>query len=111
MKDEQCVICAANFRPEAMVGQKCKLCNKLYPDAETVEDIKDPNQERARLLNEPVIKEIVYEILAEAGIRRVRCEKCKKLFFKKSPAQKFCDACKSEMKASKESKVDNKETE
>jgi len=110
MDDPQCVICKASFRPEAMVGQKCKNCNGLYPDAETLEDIKDPNKERARLLNEPVIKEIIYEILAEAGICRVRCEKCKRLFFKKSPAQKFCDACKSKTKAvPKESKVDNKE--
>lgn len=98
MKDEQCVICKANFLPEAMVGKKCKTCVGLYPDAETLEDIKDPNKERARLLNEPVIRDIVYEILAEAGIVRKRCEKCKAKFFSKSPAQKFCNNCKPTVK-------------
>lgn len=98
MKDEQCVICKADFRSEAMIGKKCKTCAGLYPDADSVEDIKKPNQERARLLNEPVIRDIVYEILAEAGIVRKRCETCKAKFFSKSPAQKFCNNCKSTVK-------------
>lgn len=92
-EDAKCVICQANFGQAAMVGTKCKACEGLYPDATCLEDIANPNKERARLLNEPVIREIIYEILTEAGITRVRCEKCKKLFFKKSPAARFCDVC------------------
>lgn len=98
---EKCVICQANFRPEAMVGAKCKTCEGLYPDAQTLEDIKDPNKERARLLNEPVIRQIIYEILAEAGIKRKRCEDCKKLFFPRSPAAKFCDKCRPKVDSAK----------
>lgn len=94
MEDKQCCICQANYLPQAMIGNKCKDCDGLYPDAKTLEDIADPNKERARLLNEPVIREIIYDILAEAGIVRKRCETCQKKFFPKSPAQKFCSVCK-----------------
>lgn len=100
-EDAKCVICQANFAQAAMVGNKCKRCNGLYPDAESLEDITDPNKERARLLNEPVIREIIYEILMEAGIRRKRCEGCKKLFFPRSPAAKFCSECRPKMGADK----------
>lgn len=92
-EDGTCVICEANFRAKAMVGNKCKRCASEHPDANSREEIKLPNQERARLLNEPVVREIVYEILESAGIKRKKCEKCGKLFFAKSPAAKQCDAC------------------
>ena len=89
----RCVICGADFRPEGLKAGKCITCTGLYPDATCLEDIKDPNKERAHLMNEPVIREIIYEILAEAGLKRKRCETCKTLFFPRSPAAKFCDTC------------------
>ena len=104
-EDVKCVICQANFRPATMVGNKCKTCNGLYPDAETLEDIKDLNKERARLLNEPVIRQIIYEILADAGIKRKRCEDCKALFFPRSPAAKFCDNCRPKVEPKKTESV------
>jgi len=109
MEDPQCSICKANFRSEAMVGSKCETCDKLYPDAKTLEDIADPNKERARLLNEPVIREIVYDILAEAGIVRKRCETCQKKFFPKSPAQKFCSVCRFKTKVTNDKSDSDKE--
>ena len=110
-EDAKCVICQANFAQGAMVGEKCKACEGLYPDATCLEDIANPNQERARLLNEPVIREIIYEILGEAGIRRKRCEGCRKLFFPRSPAAKFCDACRPKVAEKPKVKVETKETE
>lgn len=89
----RCVICQADFRPGTLVEGKCTVCTGLYPDATCLDDIKDPNKERAHLMNEPVIREIIYEILEEAGLKRKRCEDCKKLFFPRSPASKFCDSC------------------
>lgn len=93
MEDKQCKICKASFLPQAMIGEKCKQCNGLYPDAESLEDIADPNKERAHLLNEKAIKELIYEVLESAGICRIRCQTCRKLFFRKSPAAKFCVDC------------------
>ena len=99
--DAKCCICQADFAQAAMVGTKCKACNGLYPDATCLEDIANPNKERARLLNEPVIREIIYEILGEAGLKRKRCEKCRALFFAKSPAAKFCSECRSNVSIGK----------
>lgn len=104
-EDAKCVICQANFGQTAMIGSKCKTCDMLYPDATCLEDIANPNKERARLLNEPVIREIIYEILAEAGMKRKRCEGCKKLFFPRSPAAKFCDACRPKVTEKPKTKV------
>jgi hypothetical protein len=91
----RCVICSADFRSDALVNGKCVICAGAYPDATCLEDIKDPNKERAHLMNEPIIRELIYEILEEAGLRRKRCETCKTLFFPRSPAAKFCDSCRS----------------
>jgi uncharacterized OB-fold protein len=41
---------------------------------------------------------MIYEILEEANLKRVKCEKCGKLFFKRGPAQKFCLDCKNKEK-------------
>ena len=107
-KNAKCVICQAGFAQAAMVGAKCKTCEELYPDATCLEDIANPNKERARLLNEPVIREIIYEILGEAGLKRKRCEGCKKLFFPRSPAAKFCDTCRPKVAEKPKKKVEVK---
>ena len=94
MADEQkCIICEAFFRPSAMVGTKCGSCNSLYPNAKTREDIKVTNKNRAQTLTDETVRVIVYEILEEANIKRAKCETCGKLFFRNSPAQKFCQVC------------------
>ena len=98
----RCVICQADFRADSLKAGKCVVCAVAYPDASCLEDIKDPNKERAHLMNEPVIREIIYEILAEAGLKRKRCEDCKKLFFPRSPAAKFCDSCRPKTATKKE---------
>lgn len=98
MPDEICVLCDASFRPKAMVGNKCKPCATLHPNANCRDEIKRPNQDRARTLTEPIVREVVYEILESAGIVRVKCEACQKLFFRKSPATKFCPDCRAKPK-------------
>lgn len=94
-EESRCVICEAYFRSNVMVGDKCSKCNTLYPNATTKEDIKVKFKNKAETLTEGRVKEIVYEILEEANIKRVSCDKCSKLFFRTSPAQKQCSACKS----------------
>lgn len=102
--DVMCVICKAQFRPDSMIGAKCKTCDGLYPDATCLEDVKVKDKDRPKLLNENVIKELIYTILEEAGLKRKRCETCKNLFFPKSPAAKFCPDCKARAVTEKESK-------
>jgi hypothetical protein len=43
-EEQRCCICEAYFRANAMVGEKCSLCNSLYPNAKTKEDIKVGSQ-------------------------------------------------------------------
>ena len=93
MTEEKCVICQADFRADGMVGDKCKPCAKLYPDAKSKADLKSENKKIATLLSESRVEEIVYNILEAANIKRVKCERCGALFFKNSPAQKFCKNC------------------
>jgi hypothetical protein len=93
-EEQRCCICEAYFRANAMVGEKCSLCNSLYPNAKTKEDIKVKFKNKAETLTEGRVKELIYEILEEANLRRVECDKCEKLFFRTSPAQKQCSACK-----------------
>jgi len=94
IEDSRCVICEAGFRPEAMVGNKCSSCAKLYPDAKSKEDIKPERKQGPRTMTEEVVRDMIYEVLEEAGIKRIICEKCGKKVFRSGPAQKFCQDCK-----------------
>ena len=94
-EETTCKICDAGFRASAMVGDKCELCDSLYPKAKTKEDIKTKFKNKAETLTEGRVKDLVYEILEEANIKRVECEKCGKLYYRTSPAQKTCRVCKS----------------
>ncbi len=89
-----CKICEASFRPEAMVEEKCISCDSLYPEAQTREDIKINNKNKSETLTTNLVRDIVYEILEEANIVRHPCEECKKPFFRRSPAAKYCLKCK-----------------
>lgn len=93
-EDGICKICEAGFRESDMTGGKCHLCNELYPKAKTKEDIKVKFKNKAETLSEERVKDLVYEILEEANLKRVKCEKCEKLYFRTSPAQKVCKECK-----------------
>lgn len=95
MSDEMiCTICESSFRSNVMADGKCSLCNELYPDAKTKEDIKKKGKDIAVTLTDERVKELVYEILEEANLKRVKCDKCNKLFYRNSPAQKMCKVCK-----------------
>lgn len=89
-----CKICEASFRPEAMVKEKCISCDSLYPKAQSREDIKINTKNKSETLTTDLVKDTIYEILEEANIVRHPCEKCKKLFFRRSPAQRQCKNCK-----------------
>ncbi|HEC66925.1 MAG TPA: hypothetical protein ENI23_16745 [bacterium] len=89
-----CVICEADFRANVMVGNKCSQCSELYPKAKTKEEVTIKSKNKAETLTEKRVKELVYEILEEANLRRVDCDKCKKPYFRTSPAQKMCKICK-----------------
>lgn len=94
MADEsRCVVCEAYFRPNVMVGDKCKPCNEKYPNAHSKEEVRPENKSKIKTLTDVTVREIVYEVLEEAGMKRVKCDKCGKLYFKTSPAQKQCVEC------------------
>jgi hypothetical protein len=98
MDEKRCVVCENYFYSHAMEGDKCKQCATLYPNAKTKDDIKMDNKPKAKTLSDETVKEIVYDVLEEAGIKRFKCENCNKLFFKNSPAQKYCSNCKEKEK-------------
>lgn len=106
-----CPICEAGFRHAAMVSNDvgvlvCKPCAKEHPAAKKRSDVvKDPLA-KARSLTEEVVKDLIYEILEEANLKRVKCEKCDKMFFRRSPMQKYCPACKLKDSVSKKAKED-----
>ena len=98
IEEGRCCICEGYFRTNAMDGNKCKLCAKLYPNAKTKEDVKQKTPIKGKTLSDETVREIVYEILEEANIKRVKCETCGKMYFKTSPAQKVCIVCRDKEK-------------
>lgn len=92
--NEVCVICGAGFRPNAMKGTKCIACAEKYPGAESAAEVRQANKPKAETLTDVTVKKMIYAILEEAGIRRYKCENCKNLYFRTSPAQKVCKVCK-----------------
>jgi len=94
MSEARCNICGAYFRGESMVGEKCKPCSELYPHAKTAADIKVKTENKAKTFDEDRAREIVYEILEEAGLKRNECDKCGKKFFRNNSMQKTCSLCK-----------------
>lgn len=97
-EEQKCPICEADFRPAAMVSSKhgilkCKLCEAEYPNARTKAEVQAKTQNKAQTMTEAVVREIAYEVLAEANFPRHKCEKCDKLFFRHKPMQKLCEKC------------------
>jgi hypothetical protein len=105
-EETKCVLCKADFRPTALVTsvggvKKCQPCEDKWPKARKQEDIQVKNENKARTLDEDRVKELVYEILTEAGLTRHECEKCNNLFFRLKPMQKLCKVCDAEAEAKK----------
>ena len=95
MDETRCTLCEAYFRSSAMVDGKCPVCHSMYPGIRSRDELLRKNSPiRARTLTEDTVQDIVYTILEEAGIKRFQCEKCHKLYFRNSPAQKQCSSCK-----------------
>ena len=94
MDSQICIICKAGFPNSAMKGNKCVICAKLYPEAESVEELRDKNSHnKAETLTDVTVRKMIYAVLEEAGIKRFKCEKCSSPYYKTSPAQKVCVAC------------------
>lgn len=92
----KCSICGCLFQPRADGIQKCVNCNKLYPDANTLEEVRDKavaNKDFVKMFTTEDIEGIVYKILNQVGITLKKCGKCGNLFYPKSPAQKYCFTC------------------
>ena len=106
MNEVKCTICEADFRAEAIVYSpagvpKCGSCATAYPNARTKEEVQVKPKDRANTLSESRVRELVYEILDEANIKRVKCEQCSKMFFKRGPMQVLCPGCKAKKDAAK----------
>ena len=109
----KCNICNCQFLPRADGVQKCVNCKKLYPNADTLEEVKNKNtanKDVVKMFTTEDIEVIVYKILNQVGINLKKCDKCSNLFYPKSPAQKFCQDC-STKKAVKEVVKEVKEAE
>lgn len=96
-----CKICAADFR--SLENGKCVLCNKLYPDSNSLKEAKEKKNPKSKeneghLHN--IILEKIYDVLHEHGIL-VKCE-CGNAFFRRSPAMKKCVECKDKKEVIKE---------
>lgn len=89
-----CILCKAEFKEGTLDdNHKCGQCEKLWPGITCKEDLKkDPEKEKneGRLKN--VIAKQIEEVLVSHGILN-KCD-CGGSFFKRSPAQKKCSACK-----------------
>jgi hypothetical protein len=94
VEESICCICEANFRSDVMVGNKCMICHELYPKANSKQEAREPSKSKAEVMSDKVVREMIYEVLEEANIKRFKCDKCGKLYFKTSPAQRQCAKCK-----------------
>lgn len=101
-----CCICEQNFRMEGLTDGKCVVCVEKYPNAKSKAEVVLKRKPKARTLTEDVIREMIYEVLAEAGIEQKLCEKCGKAYFPKSPAAKQCEECRIKAVTAKKDKKD-----
>ena len=96
MDKSKCGICSCQFQPRADGVDKCVSCLRLYPNANTLEEVRDKtvaNKDVVKMFTTEDIEGIVYKILNQVGINLKKCEKCGSLYHPKSPAQKFCQDC------------------
>ena len=94
MDSQTCKICNAGFRGSAMIGEKCVMCAAKYPTAESGTELREKNSNiKAETLTDVSVRRMIYDVLAEAGFNRFKCEKCSSLYYRTSPAQKKCTVC------------------
>jgi len=108
MEKSICDICKCQFQPRTDKVNKCINCNRLYPDANTLEEVRNKtvaNKDVVQIFTREKIESIVHDVLNKVGINLKECEKCKSLFYPKSPAQKFCRDCSA--KKTKETKTED----
>ncbi len=113
MSEVRCELCRANFPEDRTVQEpvgviKCESCAAEYPKARTREEIQVVNPNKAETMSEDRVRDIVYEIVEDAGLKRNVCEKCHEKFFSNTPMQKLCDKCK--VKADEKKTDKKKET-
>ena len=95
MDSQTCIICKADFRGEAMKGKKCLKCAELYPQAESAAELREGKSKiKAETLTDVSVRRMIYDVMAEAGFVRHKCDKCEQLYYRTSPAQKTCKDCK-----------------
>jgi hypothetical protein len=109
MSETTCVLCQADFRPEALITsvgglKKCKSCESQWPLARTKAEIQVKRKDKARTMDEARVLELIYEVLETANIKRQPCATCGTLFFRNKPMQTLCNACEVKTKAKKETK-------
>lgn len=107
MSETKCVLCEADFRPEALVTsvggvKKCAPCEGEWPLARTKAEIQVKRKNEAQMMDEARVTELIYEILEAANIKRRPCETCGEMFFPRGSMQKVCQACKDKADAAKE---------
>jgi hypothetical protein len=108
--EAECKICEQSFRIEGMKEGKCAVCAEKYPKAQSKAEVVLKKKPKARTLTEDVVKEIVYEILEQAGIVQKLCEKCGQAYFPKSPAAKQCEKCRVRAVTASSKKDDKKDS-
>ena len=98
LEENKCAVCEAEFGAGHLKEGICLDCNKLYPGVKTKEGLKKEKapkvESRETHIKELVTKQ-VNELLESFGILH-RCLNCGNLYFRRSPAQKNCSACKKE---------------
>lgn len=106
MNEVRCAICEAYFPDSVMktgpVGVlKCDPCHEQHPKAKSKAEVLAKGQNKAETLTEKRVQTLVYEILAEANIKRHECEKCGVPFFRHETMQKLCKVCKAKAEEKK----------
>lgn len=94
--ENRCVVCNGEFIEGSLVNGKCSICAVDYPNADNLMEamVQTGKKQEVHLnLTEDRVRNVIYEILSDAGLSRKKCEKCGSLYFSKSPAQKVCQKC------------------
>ena len=90
----RCCICEQEFIKRKMINNKCQLCHRNFPNANSKEEAQEQVKKEQNAYNagsfEARVEKQVNEMLVEWGLLNI-CA-CGNPFHKKSPAQKYCSA-------------------
>ena len=98
MDENKCSVCKSEGFKAGTLDENsvCTVCNKLWPGAKSPEDRKKKGKPEVQSQEANVVELVtkqVDSILESYGILQ-KCLTCGNLYFKRSPAQKVCGACK-----------------